>query len=327
MHSCSLLLRDVLRSPRFAALAVLVTGCSAVVTPASPLADAGSAQDTPLAVDVPATTDVALPRMDAGAVRTCSVASDCLSGEACIGPEGCGVPWTCQPAAGRACTDDLAPFCGCDGTTFRGSSSCPERPFAHRGPCAEPEVDAGLFCRLANGRPCPVGERCLESRCIACRCDPDGLLTCQDICQADAGAWRTCRSNADCPTGRCRVRAEGCGETGACTTDLERCDPTPTPYCGCDGRTFTSSLNCPDRIFAHRGPCIVVDGGAVPPGPECAPQRVFGMGFCPSRMDFFWDGLRCAPFNRCGCEGPDCGGLFPDLDACLAAHTRCPRVP
>lgn len=67
--------------------------------------------------------------------RTCTSNSDCTDGRECIGPEGCAVPWTCQPALGRPCTDDLAAFCGCDGRTLTGSSTCPPGPFAHRGAC------------------------------------------------------------------------------------------------------------------------------------------------------------------------------------------------
>ncbi len=63
----------------------------------------------------------------------CNAASDCADGQMCIGPEGCDVPWTCQPM--RACTHDLREYCGCDGESFSGSGSCPSRPYASRGPC------------------------------------------------------------------------------------------------------------------------------------------------------------------------------------------------
>ena len=63
----------------------------------------------------------------------CSTSDDCPDGTFCIGPEGCDVQWTCQPF--RPCTRDLRPYCGCDGQTFQSSGTCPERPYAHRGPC------------------------------------------------------------------------------------------------------------------------------------------------------------------------------------------------
>jgi len=65
---------------------------------------------------------------------TCHAAADCQSG-ICEG-EGCGdgTPGTCKSRK-RPCTADLRPFCGCDGVTFRGSSSCPGRRYAARGDC------------------------------------------------------------------------------------------------------------------------------------------------------------------------------------------------
>lgn len=63
----------------------------------------------------------------------CSSGTQCQSG-ICEG-EGCGPDQArCVPRV-RICTRDLVYFCGCDGMTFTGSSSCPGRPFKHRGPC------------------------------------------------------------------------------------------------------------------------------------------------------------------------------------------------
>jgi hypothetical protein len=65
--------------------------------------------------------------------QACTTSADCAQGEQCFGPEGCGVQWTC--VAARACTRDLAQYCGCDGLTVEGSGSCPPRAYSHRGPC------------------------------------------------------------------------------------------------------------------------------------------------------------------------------------------------
>ncbi|GEM_PF-1987836 len=58
-------------------------------------------------------------------------ASKMCSGE---GLEGCGrgAEGICTEAA---CTEDLAPYCGCNGFEFRTSGTCPNRQFAYRGPC------------------------------------------------------------------------------------------------------------------------------------------------------------------------------------------------
>lgn len=86
-----------------------------------------------------APTDAGTPA-DGSSPRTCRQQSDCSAGEMCLGPEGCGVPWTCVPSMG--CTADFAPFCSCRGVTVHGSSSCPPEPYAHRGECAS-GTDAG----------------------------------------------------------------------------------------------------------------------------------------------------------------------------------------
>ena len=63
----------------------------------------------------------------------CTSSSDCAEGLMCVGHEGCDQGATCEPR--HPCTMDLVPFCGCDGQTFRGSSTCPPRSFRHRGAC------------------------------------------------------------------------------------------------------------------------------------------------------------------------------------------------
>jgi hypothetical protein len=64
----------------------------------------------------------------------CLSADECLSG-ICEG-QGCGddQPGVCVDGP-RACTRDLATYCGCDGQVFQTSGSCPNRRYAHRGAC------------------------------------------------------------------------------------------------------------------------------------------------------------------------------------------------
>ena len=68
-----------------------------------------------------------------GAGQVCKSAADCAAGQDCYGPDACGSTWTCGPS--RMCTEDLIEYCGCDGTVFRGSSTCPAKPYQHRGGC------------------------------------------------------------------------------------------------------------------------------------------------------------------------------------------------
>jgi hypothetical protein len=65
----------------------------------------------------------------------CSDGRQCASGS-CVGEglEGCSP--SAQGICGAvACTMDLASYCGCNGVEFQASGSCPNQPFAYRGPC------------------------------------------------------------------------------------------------------------------------------------------------------------------------------------------------
>lgn len=65
-------------------------------------------------------------------VRRCSPTGECPSGFTCKGP-GCDpTEITCIPIS--PCTQDVTPFCGCDGKTYYGSSSCTGL-YRHRGAC------------------------------------------------------------------------------------------------------------------------------------------------------------------------------------------------
>jgi hypothetical protein len=50
----------------------------------------------------------------------------------CVGTY-CGDEWACLSV--QFCTEDISPWCGCDGETFYASSSCPSKAFAHPGMC------------------------------------------------------------------------------------------------------------------------------------------------------------------------------------------------
>jgi hypothetical protein len=106
----------------------------------------------------PATEDVVT--VDARDAVTVDVASgcgsdrDCAPGERCLGAPGCGAPWACTPVVG--CLRDLTLYCGCDGRTRAGSSDCPGRPYAQRGPCnpglcAAPDARAEGDCAREMG--------------------------------------------------------------------------------------------------------------------------------------------------------------------------------
>lgn len=181
----------VLTTTFFLTLLTALAGCGSVVIQAEPGGDGGSADvpavtdappapDRPPAVDVPARVDVPV---------ACASSADCARGLECVGPEGCGTPWTCQPVDG--CTPDLTSYCGCDGTTFQSSSSCPGRPYLQRGACGilpPPPPDAGPATCTIMGRTCRVGVPCRLDECTTCTCWGDAV-TCgiEPGCAMDGG--------------------------------------------------------------------------------------------------------------------------------------------
>jgi hypothetical protein len=72
------------------------------------------------------------------------------------------------------------------------------------------------------------------------------------------------------------------------------------------------------------GPCgagTCDDGGGG--GARCAPQAAHGVGTCDVIVGYAWSGTACVAQSGCGCEGADCGGIYPTRDACLAARAAC----
>ncbi len=79
----------------------------------------------------------------------------------CVG--SCSGGWTCETDV--ACTNDLQQYCGCDGTTFSGSGSCPQLGYANQGECTNPEAGsvncdpADITCLpIVAPEPCPEGQ-------------------------------------------------------------------------------------------------------------------------------------------------------------------------
>lgn len=149
---------------------------------------------------------------DAGLSRTqCYSAIDCPEGERCVVEAGCAMPSTCLPASSRFCADDAVAWCGCDGRTFYGSSTCPPQRYAARGACGTtdagaPSVDCDpshTVCAIGGG-PCPAGQvrsvvrgcfgYCVYfAACAPIRCVPGTRCPGGTTCDADAG---TCQLTA-----------------------------------------------------------------------------------------------------------------------------------
>lgn len=138
---------------------------------------------------------------DAGDPGTCSAGSPCTGGALCVGGPACSDAWSCI-LSDRACTDDLVPYCGCDGVTFMDSSTCITQPVAHLGSCeAGANCDRrAVMCRRVEPT-CPDGQVAeVLGSCWSERCLPIG----------ECG----CRSGAECPMNdlyTCHGTTERCG--------------------------------------------------------------------------------------------------------------------
>lgn len=254
---------------------------------------------------------------DRPTARACQSTADCARGEECHIVEGCATPSYCGPILGRACTGDVAPYCGCDGRTFFASSTCPTRTFARRGSCEG--VDAGAPpCDLGDGRLCPQGQRCAApDGCNTCTCGPQGLACTERAC-VDAGppptdGGATCRSSGDCPPSMMCHGAMGCGVPWRCVPATP-CTADVAPFCGCDGVSFEGSSSCPGRPYSARGRCPTADGGVA-----CRAMDARGEGLCDGYFGVAWNGAACVSLTGCRCVGADCGRAYADRDACLAA--------
>jgi len=328
-------------------LAGLLAGCgSTYLVGPPPSGDSGPGVDAGLVQDTGVTVDRPTPIVDA-AQRLCTRSQECGRGEQCVGPEGCSVPWTCQPAQGRACTADVAPFCGCDGATFGASSTCPDRPYLYRGPCEmpppPPPLDGGVTppppfdggttptaCVMPDGTVCPLGAICpLPDRCAECRCGPRGLQCVMTPC-LDGGVMPPPPFDAGPAT--CNIRGVICRVGEVCLIDrCTQCACAPggnvscrtVPGCGVD-----SGVIRPDAGVIRDSGVIRPDSGTVRPDasvPGCAPQQAMGEGFCERLLGIYWQGNRCVAIGGCTCVGADCGRSFPSFQACETVHLICPR--
>ena len=123
-------------------IAALLMACGprSASTPPAPADPAPTESPTPTE---PAPAEPATPPTPPTAPPTgsqadggpCLQADDCASG-VCEG-QGCdaSTPGVCA-AKQRGCTRDLRQYCGCDGTTFQASGSCPGKRYKAKGACA-----------------------------------------------------------------------------------------------------------------------------------------------------------------------------------------------
>ena len=166
----------------------------------------GATPDVSASLDSGAGVDAGAADSGAGDVGTdasgpaeCSADAPCEG--ACTG-RSCSATWYC--VSDTPCTDDIATFCGCDGTTFAGSSTCPPRPFASRGACPGRATSCdprGISCRIPTPECEPgfVPEVNESGSCWTMRCVPIDDCACSSPEECPGLDQYTCRND----TGRC----------------------------------------------------------------------------------------------------------------------------
>jgi hypothetical protein len=244
---------------------------------------------------------------------------------------GCGANEGACAESERACTDDLAGYCGCDGNTYYGSGSCPGLRYEHVGECAgdgEPgdpcDTDSDCESGVCEGMGCDAGEGVCANAERACTLDDQPYCGCDGEtfygsgscpgeryehvgeCEGDGAPGSSCDTDADCESGICE--GEGCSaDQGVCAEADRACDLDLATFCGCDGETFYGGGNCPGGRYEYAGTCE----GDGAPGTSCDSNAACDSGICEGEGCSADEGV-CAEANRgctddevdyCGCDG------------------------
>ena len=111
----------------------------------------------------------------------------------------------------------------------------------------------------------------------------------------------------------------GCGGVWKCVNDPGVCTTDIAQFCGCDGKTFSSSSSCVPNAWAHRGSCeqgVDCDQRKIQcraATPECAP------GYVPSVVGICYG--PCVKLSQCACTSSDQCPTKPS--ACSTVTNRC----
>ena len=137
-------------------------------------------------------------------------------------------------------------------------------------------------------------------------CSETTLVGTLDLGAADIGIDAGSPAGGAVDLGAPRV----CGGA-TCAPDADRCCPWYDCFTG------ETELLCP--VGGNACP----DQAACPAQGPCDPLRARGEGPCEAELGGTWNGETCESISGCECVGLDCGALYPDFDACFAAHAEC----
>jgi hypothetical protein len=230
---------------------------------------------------VAAGTELGIPDWDepiSRDARACTSSTECERGRTCWGVAGCATQWSCVRAR---CRRDSVAYCGCDGQTFQASSTCPGRPFVHRGACRDavaradspPAADRGATAArgpVAETAPSRAGAATSTPRSAGAAAsgrtssEPTGsrgaaAAPAAMSVPAEPPGPTGCRSSRECPRGQVCQGEPGCGTEldWRCAPPQRQCIADTQVFCDCAGRDFRASMFCPGRPFRHRGSCEI----------------------------------------------------------------------
>lgn len=294
---------------------------------------------------------VSAPSYELG--HACNDDEECASG-ACRSESCSERDAVCVSLSGDVeCNADVAEYCGCDGTTFEGSSGgfgCARARYAYAGACGSRMQPAGASCDVnedcKSGICEGVGCGAFEGTCVEegrlcpsdlqsyCGCDGvmfwggsacPGARYSEDMdCPYKASDWEPCESNDDCASGICE--GEGCDAAGQCVPQDRICTDDLVPYCGCDGVFFYGSSSCPRGRYDDALECKAPATWSCNTNDDCASGICEGLG-CGEL------GGTCAALDRactddevpyCTCEGTTAYGSSSCPKVRYAAEGECP---
>jgi hypothetical protein len=246
-------------------------------------------------------------------------------------------------------------------------SGCP-RSGAPTQPPPTPSPGTGYQGGVADGSPCDINNDCASGVCEGqgcgvgagvcaaaeractkdlrqyCGCDgatfsasgscPGRRFAEPGACGAVSGKpdGAACLAASDCANGVCE--GLGCGDDapGVCVSAERMCTTDVASYCGCDGKTFTSSGSCAGQRYASRGACASMARAV---GESCLAATDCASGVCEGQGCGADAPGVCAPASRgctrdsrsyCGCDGQtfrasgSCPGRrFATKGACASA--------
>jgi hypothetical protein len=262
---------------------------------------------------------------ECGGPGECIRNDQCGAAEYCEG-DACGSTGACvlRPTA---CTDEIAPVCGCDGVTYGnpceaaaagariasdGACTTPPRACTTNDQCGDTEYCEGTTCG-GEGVCLPRPELCTREYVPVCGCDG---TTYSNGCAAAAAGVRVaspgecapttfdCLTNRECaPTQYCAGTT--CGSRGTCETRPEICSGLYAPVCGCNGTTYGNACTAASAgvRVAYVGECAATaactSNAQCGRAQFCAGATCRGIGECRARPAFCPDVY--APV--CGCDG------------------------